>query len=99
MAHIELSRTHAAPLDRLRAAVQRLAEDADAYGLFTEWKTPDRLMVTGKGITARVDLSEEDLRVSVHLPWLFRLVQGVIAAEVEAKMQAVVAQAESPITA
>jgi hypothetical protein len=35
------------------------------------------------------------LAVTVTLPWLFRLVKGVIEGEVESKMQAVVAQAEA----
>jgi putative polyhydroxyalkanoate system protein len=95
MADIALSRTHAATLERLREAVGRVAEDADLYGLFSEWKGEDRLVLTGKGVRAVVDLSPETLAVTVTLPWLFRLVKGVIEGEVESKMQAVVAQAEA----
>jgi putative polyhydroxyalkanoate system protein len=95
MADIALSRTHAAAPERLRDAVARLAEDADLYGLFSEWKGEDRLVLSGKGVTAVVDLSPETLAVTVTLPWLFRLVKGVIAGEVESRMQAVVAQAEA----
>ena len=72
-----------------------MAEDADLYGLFSQWKGPDRLVVSGKGVTAVVELGAETLSVSVTLPWLFRLVKGVIQAEVEGKMQAAVAQAEA----
>ncbi len=95
MADIELSRTHAATPEKLREAVARLAEDADLYGLFSEWKGEDRLVLSGKGVTAVVQCGAETLAVSVTLPWLFRLVKGVIQAEVEGKMQAVVAQAEA----
>ncbi len=95
MADIQLSRTHAASPERLREACARLAEDADLYGLFSAWKGEDRLVLSGKGVTAVVDLGPETLAVTVTLPWLFRLVKGVIQGEVESKMQAVVAQAEA----
>jgi putative polyhydroxyalkanoate system protein len=95
MADIQLSRTHAASPERLREAVGRLAEDADLYGLFSEWKGEDRLVLSGKGVTAVVELGAETLAVAVTLPWLFRLVKGVIEGEVESRMQAVVAQAEA----
>ncbi len=95
MADIQLTRTHAASPERLREAVGRLAEDADLYGLFSEWKGPDRLILSGKGVTAVVELSPGHLGVTVTLPWLFRLVRGVIEGEVESRMQAVVAQAEA----
>ncbi len=95
MADIELSRTHAATPEKLRDAVARLTEDADLYGLFSEWKGPDRLVLTGKGVTAVVDCGPGTVAVTVTLPWLFRLAKGVIRGEVESKLQAVVAQAET----
>jgi putative polyhydroxyalkanoate system protein len=95
MPHIALSHPHGAAPERLRAAVQRLAADADLYGLFSQWKAPDRLLLVGKGVTAWVRLEPAALRVEVTLPWLFRLVRGVIATEVEDRMRAVVAEAEA----
>ncbi len=94
MAHIDLTRAHSATPERLREAVQRIAVDADLYGLFAQWKTPDLLLLQGKGVAARVVLEAEILTVSVTLPWLFRLVKGVIAEEVASKMQTAVAEAE-----
>ena len=101
MAHIEMSRPHAATPENLRDAVRQVMLDADLYGLFTEWKTPDRLLVVGKGVTAWVELQPTTLEVKVTLPWLFRLAKGMIGAEVADKMQAVLAKAEAaaPATA
>jgi Putative polyhydroxyalkanoic acid system protein (PHA_gran_rgn) len=95
MAHIALTRPHTASPETLREAVQRLAVDADLYGLFSVWKAPDRLLLTGKGVEAWVELMPAELAVRVTLPWLFRLVRSVIEAEVADRMRAIVAEAEA----
>lgn len=96
MADIAITLPHKAAPERLHAALQAVAVDADLYGLFHEWKTPERLLVLGKGVAARVELGAEAVRATVALPWLFRLVKGVIAAEVEQKLRAAIAEAEAP---
>jgi putative polyhydroxyalkanoate system protein len=95
MAHIALTLPHRATPERLHAAVQALAVDADLYGLFSRWKGEDRLVVEGKGLEAVVLLEPEALRAEVTLPWLFRLVRGVIASEVEQKLRQAIAAAEA----
>lgn len=96
MADLTLTQAHHASPERLRAAVEAVAVDADLYGLFARWKGADRLEVTGKGIAALVTLGEAELRAEVTLPFLFRLVKGVIATEVADKLRATVARAEAP---
>ncbi len=100
MADIALSFPHTAPPDRLRDAIAAVALDADLYGLFSEWKTPERLLLTGKGVEAWVTLAPEAVQVTVALPWLFRLAKGLIAGEVADKIRTAIAQAEAaPTTA
>ena len=95
MAHIDLTRPHTATPEKLREAVDRVVVNADLYGLFSEWKTPSRLLLVGKGVTAWVELGAEALTVKVTLPWLFRLMRGTIASEVADKMRAAVTEAEA----
>ena len=95
MVDILLTRHHHAPVDRLREAVQQLAQDSDLYGLFHEWKGPQRLLLLGKGITAVITFDAESIHAEITLPWLFRMVRGVIAGEVEDRLRQVVTAAEA----
>jgi putative polyhydroxyalkanoate system protein len=83
MATITLERTHSLGREAARIKAERLAERlAHQYALKYQW-SGDTLEFKRKGAHGRIEVSEDQVCVSLHLGLLLSALSGTIQREIE----------------
>lgn len=94
MATIELSKSHTLPIDDAKKKAEDLARGmAEKLGLEWKWAGDaiDFHAASGmaKGVKGQVAVSEKDVKVSVDLPMMLRMMKGTIEDKIKEKLNAI----------
>ncbi|MBP9112262.1 MAG: polyhydroxyalkanoic acid system family protein [Polyangiaceae bacterium] len=94
MATIELSKSHTLPIDDAKKKAEDLARGmAEKLGLEWKWAGDaiDFHAASGmaKGVKGQVAVSEKEVKVSVDLPMMLRMMKGTIEDKIKEKLNAI----------
>ena len=95
MATIELSRAHSLPLDEAKKRAEELAKGMETkLGLSWKWDG-DSIQFeapsgAAKGTKGEVRVSTSDVKVSIDLPFMLRVMKGTIEEKVKEKLDKLV---------
>ena len=95
MATIELSRAHSLPLDEAKKRAEELAKGMESkLGLSWQWKGDaihfEAPSGAAKGTKVEVRVSEADVKVSIDLPFMLKMMKGTIEEKVKEKLDKLV---------
>lgn len=91
MATIDISKAHTLPIDDAKKKAEDLARGmAEKFGLDWKWEGNairfDAPSGAAKGTKGEVAVSEKDVRVSIDLPLMLRVLKGTIEEKVKEKL-------------
>ena len=82
MPSIDVCKAHSKPMPQARQAVQRVADHiAERFAVACSWEG-DILHFERTGVSGRIELSQQDVRVVAQLGFLMGALKGPIEAEV-----------------
>lgn len=95
MATIDITRGHKLPIDDAKKKAEELAKSmADRFGIQWKWEGNtvrfDAPSGAAKGTKGEVAVSDKEVRVSIDLPFLLRVMKGTIEDKVNEKLDALV---------
>jgi putative polyhydroxyalkanoate system protein len=91
MATIEISRTHAMPVEELKKKVDELSGSLEArYGVRGRWTGALNMALEGSGmaggVKGKIELTASTVRIEIDLPFLLRPMKSKVEESVTRKM-------------
>jgi putative polyhydroxyalkanoate system protein len=91
MATIDITRAHSLPMDDAKKKAEELAKSmAEKIGIDWKWEGNtirfDAPSGKAKGTTGYVAVNEKDVRVAIDLPFMLRVLKGMIEGKVKEKL-------------
>lgn len=95
MATIDIARSHTLPIENARLKAEELAKGMESkLGLVWKWEGNtihfDAPSGAAKGTKGTVAVTEKEVRVSVDLPFMLRVMKGTIEDKINEKLQSLV---------
>jgi putative polyhydroxyalkanoate system protein len=93
MATIDITRSHALPLNDAKSKAEELAKNMEQrFGIQWKWEgNTIRFDAPGgaaKGTKGEVAVTDKNVRVAIDLPFMLRVMKGTIEEKVNEKLQA-----------